>query len=216
MQSCSTGCAERRILPVLLVLLAGLLTSAHAQYIAIGGGGLFPEDKSEAVSAITGEDTTAEFGRSGLLAVDAGVGLLPFLGANLHYSYSSPEMIVRRADLVGSSARADLGSHTLTFDGRVRTPEALGFRLYGLAGGGFTRFTVNIKQTVETPFPEGVPDNVISPVFTFGGGIEKSVFPLLRLKLEARDYVTAISKDFFSPGGRWHRVAVYGGIVLGR
>jgi len=141
---------------------------------------------------------------------------LAFIGANLHYSYSSPELVLRRGDLVGSSARADLGSHTLTFDGRVRTPEAFGFRVYGLLGGGFTRFTVNIKQTVETPFPEGVPDNVISPVFTFGVGIEKSVLPLIRLKFEARDYVTAISRDFFSPGGRWHRVAVYGGIVLGR
>jgi hypothetical protein len=98
----------------------------------------------------------------------------------------------------------------------MRTPEAFGFRVYGLVGGGFTRFTVNVKQVVETPFPEGVPDNVISPVFTFGGGIEKSVFPLLRLKFEVRDYMTAISKDFFSPGGSWHRLAVFGGIVLGR
>ena len=91
-----------------------------------------------------------------------------------------------------------------------------GSRLYGLVGGGFTRFSVDVKQVVEVPFPGGDPDKVISPVFTVGGGIEKSVAPLVHLKLEVRDYVTPISKDFFQPGGAWHRVAVIGGIVLGR
>ena len=203
------------------VLLSALLfvasiSIAHAQYIAFGAGGLFPQDQSGDGASSIGGLATSDFGRSGLLAVDAGIGFLPFLGAGLHYSYSSPELVLRRGDAFGSSAKADLGSHTLTFDARLRTPHIAGFRLYGLAGGGFTRFTVNLKQVVEDPFPSGEPDNVLSPVFTLGGGIEKSVAPLVHLKLEVRDYVTPISRDFFHPGGAWHRVAVIGGIVFGR
>jgi hypothetical protein len=163
-----------------------------------------------------GGPALSDFGRSGLLAVDAGIGFLPFLGANLDYSYSSPSLVLRRGDAFGSSAVTDLGAHTLTFDARLHTPHFAGFRFYGLVGGGFTRFSVNLKQLVEVPFPGGDPDNVISPVFTVGGGIEKSVAPLVHLKLEARDYVTPISRDFFQPGGAWHRFAVIGGIVLGR
>lgn len=197
-------------------MVAGMVPNARAQYIAFGAGGLFPQDQSkEIVSGIAGP-TRSEFGRSGLLALDAGVGFLPFLGAGLHYSYSSPELILRRGDAFGSSARSDLGAHTLTFDARVRTPHFAGFRVYGLVGGGFTRFTVNLKQVVEIPFPDGDPDKVISPVFTMGGGIEKSVAPLVHLKFEVRDYVTPISRDFFEPGGAWHRFAVIGGIVFGR
>lgn len=199
-----------------MLLFAVSASTAHAQYIAVGAGGLFPQDQSGASAGGIGGPALSDFGRSGLLAVDAGIGFLPFLGANLHYSYSSPSLVLRRGDAFGSSAVTDLGAHTLTFDARVHTPHFAGFRLYGLVGGGFTRFSVDVKQVVEIPFPGGDPDNVISPVFTMGGGIEKSVAPLVHLKLEARDYVTPISKDFYAPGGAWHRVAVIGGIVLGR
>jgi len=199
------------------LLFAGRVSDARAQYIALGAGGLFSQDQSEGPPAgIAAGPVRSSFGRSGLLAVDAGIGFLPFLGAGLHYSYASPELILRRGDAFGSLAVTDLGAHTLTFDTRLRTPQLAGFRAYGLAGGGFTRFSVQVKQTVEQPFPEGEPDNVISPVFTVGGGIERSVAPLLHLKFEVRDYLTPISRDFFSPGGAWHRFAVIGGIVLGR
>lgn len=206
----------RKIFPMLALLLTVFAPTARAQYIAFGAGGLFPQDQSGSPAGGIGGLATSTFGNSGLLAVDAGIGFLPFLGAGLHYSYSSPQLVLRRGDAFGSSAVTDLGSHTLTFDARLHTPHFAGFRLYGLVGGGFTRFTLNVKQTVETPFPGGAPDNVLSPVFTMGGGIEKSVAPLVHLKLELRDYVTPISRDFFQPGGAWHRVAVIGGIVLGR
>jgi hypothetical protein len=201
---------------MLAILLVVSASTARAQYVAFGAGGLFPQDQSGDGAGGVGGPALSEFGNSGLLAVDAGIGFLPFLGMGLHYSYSSPELILRRGDAVGSSAVTDLGSHTLTFDARLRTPHFAGVRLYGLVGGGFTRFSVAVKQVVEVPFPGGDPDNVISPVFTMGGGIEKSVAPLLHLKFEVRDYVTPISRDFYGPGGAWHRVAVIGGIVLGR
>jgi len=190
---------------------------AHAQYIAVGGGGLFPRDLSSAqADGAVGGPARAEFSNTGILAVDAGFGFLPFLAAGLHYSYARPELFLRRGDAFGSSARMDLGAHTLTFEGRLRTPEIAGFRLYGLAGVGFTRFALDVKQAVEIPFPGGAPDNVHSAVFAVGGGIEKSVAPLVHLKLEARDYITPISEQFFRPGGTWHRTAIIGGIVLGR
>ena len=162
------------------------------------------------------QGVVADFTKSGILAVDAGIGFFPFLSGGLHYSFARPELFLRRGDAFGSSARVDLSAHTLTFDGRFRTPQVAGFRLYALAGAGFTRFTLDVKQTVEVPFPRGAPDTVLAPVGTFGGGIERSVAPFVHLKLEVRDYVTPISSQFFAPGGAWHRVSAIGGIVLGR
>jgi hypothetical protein len=145
-----------------------------------------------------------------------GIGFFPFLSGGLHYSYAKPEVRLRRGDAFGSSARIDLTTHTLTFDARLRTPQVFGFRLYGLAGAGMSRFGLDVKQQVEIPFPRGVPDNIVAPVFTFAGGVEQRVFPLVHLKLEVRDYVTPIPKRIYEPGGRWQRVAVIGGVVLGR
>lgn len=206
----------RTICALAVLLIAGSTSAANAQYIALGAGGLFPQDQVGAGFGNTVRSALSEFGNSGLLAVDVGVGFLPFLGAGLHYSYSSPELVLRRGDAFGSSAVSDLGAHTLTLEANLRTPEIIGFRLYGLAGGGLTSFTVNLKQIVEVPFPRGDPDNVVSPVLSIGVGIERSLGQLVGLKFEVRDYVTPISKDFFEPGGTWHRMAFIGGIVLGR
>jgi len=190
---------------------------ARGQYIAIGGGGVFPRDLSAApASEGPGGPARSEFTNSALFAVDVGTGVLPFFSLGAHYSYTRPELTLRRSDPFGSSAVVDLATHTLTLDGRLRTPEAAGFRLYGLAGVGFSRFRLDVKELVEVPFPDGIPDNVLSPVVTFGAGLERNIAPLVRLKLEVRDYLTPISKRFFEGGGAWHRVAVIGGIVLGR
>ena len=200
-----------------LFLFLMMTLPAHAQYIAVGGGGMFSQDLSSAPPAGTvGGSARSEFSNSGILAVDAGMGFFPFLAAGLHYSYARPEMFLRRGDAFGSSARVDLSAHTLTFEARLRAPEIAGFRLYGLGGVGFSRFALDVKQAVEIPFPGGAPDNVLSAVASVGGGIEKSVAPLVHLKFEVRDYITSISEKFYRPGGTWHRTAVLGGIVLGR
>ncbi|MBI3894389.1 MAG: hypothetical protein HY313_00510 [Acidobacteria bacterium] len=199
----------RAICYLILFFISVPLT--HGQYLAIGGGGVFSEDLSS-----ESQGDRADFTASGLLAVDAGIGFFPLLSAGLHYNYARPELSLTRGDSFGSSALVDLRAHTLTFDARLRTPEILGYHLYGLLGGGFTRFILEVKQEVEVPFPGGAPDDVISPVFTYGGGIEKSIAPLVRLKFEVRDYVTGVSETLFRPGGAWHRVAMIGGIELGR
>lgn len=144
------------------------------------------------------------------------MGFFPFLSAGLHYSFSRPEFELRRGDAFGSSALVDLSVHTITFEARLHTPEVSSYRLYGLLGGGFSRFALDVTRAVEVPFPRGAPDNIFSPVFTFGGGIEKSLSLLVRWKLEVRDYVTPISRQLFDAGGAWHRPAILGGIVLGR
>lgn len=200
--------------------------SARAQFVSISGGGLFSQDLSSAAPQrqfegsgarqLIGGTARSQFDHSGLLAVDAGLSFLPFLSGALHYSYSRPELFLSRGDAFGSSARVGLRAHTFTLDARLRTPEIFGVRLYGLAGVGFSRFVLDVKQPVEVPFPRGAPESVVSPVFTFGGGVEKSLAPWVRLKLEVRDYLSPISEDLFRPGGAWHRVGVLGGIVLGR
>ncbi|MBI4442393.1 MAG: hypothetical protein HY649_03335 [Acidobacteria bacterium] len=200
-----------------VVFIISLAVPARAQFISIGGGELFSQDlRSEAQPGLVGGPARSEFDRSGLLAVDVGFPVLPFLGAGLHYSYSRPALFLQRGDAFGSSAQLQLRSHTLTFDARLRTPQAFGVRLYALAGIGLSRFNLDVQQLVEVPFPGNTPEGILSPVFAFGGGVEKTIFPMIRVKLEVRDYVTPISEDLFRPGGGWHRVAVIGGIVLGR
>ncbi len=134
----------------------------------------------------------------------------------MHYSFTRPELLLRRADAFGSSALLDVATHTVTFDARLRTPQVAGFRAYLLAGAGLSRFHLDIKRQVEVPFPGGAPGALTAPVFTFGGGLEKRVLPLLHLKAEVRDYVTPISERFYQPGGAWHRVVALAGVVLGR
>lgn len=190
---------------------------ASAQYVAVSGGGVFSQDLSAAAPpGVIAGPPRSDFSNGGIVSVDAGIGFLPFLGGGIHYSFSRPELFLRRGDAFGSSALVNLSSHTLTFDTRLHGPGAVGFRPYVLLGGGFTRFLLDVERQVEIPFPGGAPEDVMSPVLTFGGGIEQSLFPLLRWKLEARDYVTPISSSFYRPGGAWHRVVVVAGIVLGR
>lgn len=205
-----------KIILVLLLCLS-FVRAAGAQFVSVGGGVLRPQSlSSPPPPGAVGSAARADFSNSSIVTVDAGIGFLSLLGAAVHYSFSRPELLVRRGDAFGSSARVDLDAHTLTFDARLHSPSAGGFRVYGFAGAGFTRFTITLKNQVEVPFPRGVPSNITAPVADFGGGIEKKFAPLVAGKFEVRDYVTPISSTFFSPGGAWHRVAVTGGIVLGR
>jgi len=202
---------------LLLLLCFSFVRAADAQFVSVGAGVLRPQGLSApSASGIVGSVASADFTNPNILTVDAGIGFLPLLGGALHYSFSRPELTLRRGDAFGSSARVNLDAHTLTFDARPRSPSAAGFRVYGFAGAGFTRFTITVKNQVEIPFPRGFPSSITAPVGDFGGGIEKKFAPFVAGKFEVRDYVTPISSTFFSPGGAWHRVAVIGGIVVGR
>lgn len=184
--------------------------STEAQYIAVGGGVVSSEDRTEPAFS-------TNFKRSGLIAVDAGASVFPFLTAGVHYSFTKPEVLFRRADSFGSSAFLNVGTHTFTFDARLRTPTIAGWRLYGLAGAGMARYNPEIEQEVETPFPPGTrPESETRPVFTFGGGVERSIFPLVRLKFEARDYVSSSLGRLLGREETWHRVAFIGGVVIGK
>lgn len=206
-----------RTVSSLILLSFSVAPIASAQFISVSGGGLFPQSLSSSAPAgrVGGADR-ADFSNPLIVAVDGGIGFLPFLGVGVHYSHARPELTLRRGDAFGSSAIVDLSANTLTFDARLHTPRFFGFRGYAFAGAGFTRFSLNVKSQVEVPFPKGVPDSLTAPVGTFGGGVEKKLFPLLAGKLEVRDYLTPIPDTLFLPGGMWHRVAIFGGIVLGR
>ena len=201
-----------------LILLSFCFASAaNAQFVSVAAGELLPQDLSSApLAGRIGGAARANFTRPSIVAVDGGIGFLPFFGIGLHYSRSRPELTLRRGDAFGSSALVDLGANTLTFDARFHTLRFSGFRAYGFVGGGFTRFTLNVKSQVEVPFPKGVPGNLTAPIATYGGGLEKKLFPYIAAKLEVRDYLTPIPSSLYQPGGVWHRVAVLGGIVLGR
>ncbi len=193
---------------VLLVTLA-----AHAQFVSVSGGGVVTQDRTASAGLGTAR---ADFSSSPIVAADAGLPIFPLVTGGVHYSYSRPGLSLFRGDAFGSRAEVGLQANTLTFDARVHTPQFSGWRLYGLAGVGFTRFTLDVNQQVESPFPSGAPNSVTSPVFTYGGGLERKVVPLVRLKLEVRDYLTGLSNRFFTPGGTFHRTAVLGGVVFGR
>ncbi len=189
---------------------------AHGQFLGIGGGGLFSQDLGEGTAAgpVLGS-ARSEFANGRIFTLDAGTRVYPYVSSGLHYSFSSAEMLLARGDVFGSSAKAELSAHTVTFDTRVRTPSAYRFRFYGLAGVGITRFGLDVKSEIEVPFPGGAPDNATSFVLTYGAGVERHLHQLVHLRLEVRDYQTFISNQLFQPGGAWHRVAVIGGITVG-
>jgi hypothetical protein len=201
---------------VLLFSLSVFVSSARAQYVSVAAGGLFPQNlSSNSTIGTLATVASASFDRVSIITVDAGTGFLPFIGINAHYSYSSPDMDLRRGDVFGSRATLGLRAHTLALEARVHPPIPF-IHPYGFVGGGFTRFGVDVKQQIEIPFPNGVPDNVTAPLVTFGGGVNFKFLPLIGGKIEVRDYMTPITSKFYSPGGSWHRVAVVAGIVLGR
>jgi len=199
------------IKPFTLVML--LTLAANAQFVSVSGGGVVTQGHTSSTTLGTAR---ADFDRSAIVAVDAGLPIFPFVTGGVHYSYSRPELSLFRGDAFGSRATVRLQANTLAFEARVHTPQFSGWRLYGLAGVGLTRFGLDVKQQVEVPFPGGAPNSVTSPVFTYGGGVERKVLPLVRLKLEVRDYVTGLSERFFTSGGTFHRTAVLGGVVFGR
>jgi hypothetical protein len=195
--------------------MACAAVTAGAQSIGLSAGGIFPSDLQEAVGG-SGAAARAEFSTARIISVDAGMNLLPFISGEIHYSHSTPELLLVRADAFGSRAQIDLSSHTLTFGGRLRTPEVFGVRLYGLLGAGLSRFNLDVREQVEQPFPQGAPEKLLAPVLTYGGGFERGLLPLVRWKFEVRDDVSPISEKLFGPGGTWHRVQVTAGIVIGR
>jgi hypothetical protein len=166
----------------------------HAQYVGVAAGGVFSQRPSNSDNV----------GGSFLVAADAGLPLLPFLSAGMHYSFAKPDLTPQISIPVLGAVR--LTAHTLTFDARLHTPEFGGWRAFGLAGAGMTRFNAGASAlpTLSVSTTEGV--------FTFGGGFEKRFAPLWRAKFEVRDYVTS---SFFS-SDPWHRVAVTFGVVFGR
>lgn len=184
--------------------------AGQTQYLAIGAGGVLSQSLAGSGSE------RADFDRTGIFTVEGGASVLPLLGVQIHYSYSKPGMFLRRADAFGSSARLNLGIHTLTFDGRLHTPEIAGFRLYGLLGGGFSRINLTVAQQIEVPFPSGAPKDLRAAVGAFGAGVEKSFAPFLRWKFEVRDDVSPVPKTFLPSGGAWHRTQIVSGMVIGR
>ena len=188
----------------LLAVLCGV-RSASAQFVSIGGGAVFPQDRQGTAAGAT--IVTANWGRSGIVTLDAGMGFLPLLAGSLHYSYARPDLF--RSGSFGT-ALSRVGTHTLTLDARLRSPEIGGLRVFGFAGVGFSRANAGLATAVSLSTRDTFP------VFTFGGGVEKRIAPLLHVKGELRDYLSGIPESLFSPGGSWHRVAATGGITLGR
>ncbi len=192
--------------------------AAHAQHISVAVGGLIPKSPSGS-GTVASIFQSADFRKSPIVTVDAGAGFLPLVDANVHYSYSQPDVSIRKSGIAGSpgsTAEVGLGGHTVTIEAQVHPPRPLRFGLYGFAGAGVTRFQVDLKSQSGSPFPSGLPDVITSPVFTFGVGVEKKLLPLIAAKVELRDYTGSVPKKLYDPGGAWNRVAIVAGIVLGR
>jgi hypothetical protein len=181
------------LLPLLLVLFAAL--SCPAQWLSASAGVSFPRGTS-------GPGASNDFGTSWMVAADGGIPVFPFLAVAAHYSFAQPDDVFSSAS---RSTNLQLNQHNFALEGRVHTPALKGWRLYGLAGPGFSYFKLAALGTSET-----------KPMFTFGGGIERGVFPLVRLKLEVRDYVTGGLSSLIMPSGAWHRTALLAGVEIGR
>jgi hypothetical protein len=207
---------SRIIIPAILVMACAM--PLHAQYLGIGLGRTFGDSSSAAASSVPGNlnKLSAEIRGANTLVLEAGANYLHFLRSGIHYNYSRPEGFLARGDAFGSSAILQLRAHTLTFDLGVRTPQFSGLRLFGVAGVGAGRFVVQVKETVEVPFPSGPPDSLVVPVVAYGGGLEHEFLPGVRWKAEVRDEWTSAPQDLFRPGGKWHRVLASVGILLGR
>lgn len=210
-----------RVTKSLLVFTALLLldaSSARAQYFGIGLGRTFGDDLAAGVAAVPGALNPLAAGIRGgnTLVIEAGANYLRFLRTGIHYNYSRPEGFLRRGDAFGSRAELQLRAHTLTIDLGLRSPEFAGFRIFGVGGAGAGRFNVEVKETVEVPFPGGPPEDIVVPVAAFGGGIEHQFLPNIRWKAEVRDEWTSAPEDLFRPGGGWHRVLVSAGLIFGR
>ncbi|MBI4444014.1 MAG: hypothetical protein HY649_11660 [Acidobacteria bacterium] len=191
-----------------LLLFVGMAPAAFGQFLGISGGWLQPQN----LASVTARSNISS---AGIFTLDAGVRVFPYVTAGLHYSSFASDLLLERGDFLGSSAEVELRARTFTFDTRLRSPFVSGFRFYGLAGVGITRFGMDVKRSVEVPFPGGAPDGITSFAFTYGGGLERHLRQLLHLKLEVRDYRTPISDQLFRPGGSWHRLAVIGGFTIG-
>ena len=204
---------SRLMVPVLF-----LAPFARAQHVAISGGGVFmPYRSSPPRPGTVGGLERADFSDSPMLAVDAGVYFFSFLGAGFHYSYSRPELRLFRGDAFGSSARVGLRVHTVAFEALLHSRRMHGVRAFAFCGAGFSSFLLDVKEQVEVPFARmKPPGREVTPVFTFGGGLENRVAPWLSGKIEIRDYVGSVPASFYRPGGSWHRPSVVAGIILGR
>jgi opacity protein-like surface antigen len=196
----------------LLFLVLGIIPAAQAQFIGIGGGRLLARDLGRGA---TGGAPRSEFHGGGLFALDVGFRRFPYGILGVHYSFARADLSIQRGDGLGSSADAEVRSHTVTFDTRLRTPFVSSFRFFGLAGAGVTRLGLDVKREVGTPFPDGAPGGFTAFVFTYGGGVERHLHQLVHLRVEVRDYRSPIPTELFRPGGLWGRMAVIGGITIG-
>jgi len=121
----------------------------------------------------------------------------------LHYSFARPQI---QQDT--RYAPQDLPTHTLTLDARVHSPEAKGFRVFGLAGVGLTHFS----SPGTTAFG---PSSSTHAVFDYGAGVERRIVGPFRVRAEVRDYFT--SSLYAGTGtGSWNRIVFTGGLVFGK
>lgn len=192
---------------LLLLLLCG--SSAHAQFVGVTVGRNLPLDLGGRTSE------RSEFPHGGYFAADFGMRAFPLVNMGVHFSSAGSDARLLRGDALGSRSDVDLSARTVTFDTRVRSPFVSRFRFFGFAGAGVTRFSLDVRQEVENPFPDGAPGGLTSFVFTYGGGIERHLRQLLHLRLEVRNYVSPVSNHLYRPGGLWHRLTVSGGITIG-
>ncbi|SRR6266404_2127818 len=175
---------------LVLLLFFALASAAHAQYVALGAGGVFNR----------GSVSSNEITTPGIIAVEGGLPISKLLDGAVHYSFANP-----RIQQDSRYAPQDLPTHTLTFDARIHTPQLSGWRVFGLAGVGFAHFSSPGTSAVG-------PFSRTQPVFDYGGGVERKIAGPFKVRAEVRDYFTSA----FYTGSSWNRIAVTGSLVFGK
>jgi len=215
-----------RIIPGLILLLgvAGVAPLAGAdkwEISGVGGGSIYRDLKASGGSPVR----SAKFGffngvTAGAVVSQTGGG---HWGGEFHYLFQTNNQRLRAAE--GTSGAADFAaqSHAFHYDVLLyATPRDAAIRPYVAAGPGLKVFQATGAERAFQPLGSLVifsRDNDTKFLVSAGGGVKLRFAGAGIVRLDFRDYVTAVPKSFAAfPGikvsGQFHNFVATGGIGI--
>ena len=207
----------------LVVLLGVVGTAAWAQdkweISGVGGGSVYRDLKAGGGSPIR----AAKFGffdgiTAGAVVSQTGGG---HWGGEFHYLFQTNNMRLRGAE--GASGAADFAaqSHSLHYDVLLYAAgKQARVRPFVAAGPGFKSYQANGQERAFQPLNNIVvfsPEHEVKFLVSAGGGVKVKLHKNALVRVDVRDYVTGIPKNFTAfPGiqlsGQFHNLVATGGI----
>lgn len=209
---------------VLVIVLLGALGSAAQagdkwEISGIGGASFYPDLKASGGNPLR----AAKFGffdgiTAGAVVAQTGGG---HWGGEFHYLFQTNNMRLRAAE--GASGSADFGaqSHAVHYDVLLyATRKEARVRPFVAAGPGFKAYQTSGQERAFQPLNNIVVlsrENDVKFLVSAGGGVKVRLAKGAQVRLDVRDYVTGIPKNFTAfPGvklsGQFHNFVATGGI----